>query len=711
MDGTIGEALKNTARLDNHTNAGDGFGRDMLIFAIRLHQTSPENFGPSWNEFKLLRNIMTVAWRAAYELLGSKWRLKKGPDNKTRDNTNLKPAPTSTPTGKTNSQSQAITQTTKNLASKPKVQTHKTKTGMFVVKQSPQNQSPVNQLKDRAERKYTTILKMATPSIKADREEGNREVITLFQNVLDILRTADAALVLTPVDYKLGQTNTSIPTKDWSKIKNKKQLLLYTDKCFIKAGQQTWMQFQVGHNVEREVLLKESILQKVEDKLIYLAPTPLQSMHPRIVGWLVGSTPRTNLNDLKEALENHPVMKIRNIEVECRVMEIKIKDRAEKNGVKAVHILVDKQKLYEARGALSYIYGSRNTQGLPQGKQMKFMLYTVAGPGQPPSGHDLKNLAKKGLEKQRGYLEETVQIESGDIAGIDIYIGHGIDATLRQVVMCMKAPDGATNLFSAVETTQSGSVLFFTHLTLYDQAQPMVEFLHLILEARFNQHIWGWFTDESKAATAGQYWDKEAGMACTKGIEEARANLAQFGNSMGFEHMAEYDDFLPTAEPISLDIQIDLNGDKDALPSYNYNSASIGTLGPFAPLLEEAASLKSTSETNPKGGMNTNPSDHSTANDSPHDDTDSLATPMDESPDEATFSTPTRKQNDSRYQENMEEENAMTNTTFDNGSTMSPPNPHFHNQDDTTISSMTLAGLEPGTQNEYYYNAGGRYQE
>jgi hypothetical protein len=194
--------------------------------------------------------------------------------------------------------------------------------------------------------------------------------------------------------------------------------------------------------------------------------------------------------------------------------------------VSAVHLFCRYSEARSIRAALNRIYGSERFGGLPAGRNMKFIPSTTE-PSLPPTANMIQK-AKIAASKQRRFLSCMTHTMLDTIMDMDVYLEHGINATLREIIMCMKTNNGDTNMFVAVDTMWDGRVAFAHHRDYQPDVQAVVPFLPLILEAKFNNNVWIWFLPELKDSNNGFYWDAKAGMVKSAEDDHLSAALADF---------------------------------------------------------------------------------------------------------------------------------------------------------------------------------------
>lgn len=548
--------------------------RKMKFFALRLSKTPPDVFGDLWNNESLTARDDTRAWKAAYNLLGASWFLKKRIQFAEIQN----PGTLKSVTATISEQNQADNSSIGSGATTPGFGT--TKHGLFVRKQSASanKEFRLNEIP----RKYKTIMTARSHKMKFDGGAGDEEAVSTIHVMLDELKKVDPRLVLHPWNTNDKDNR---PTTKFQEIKQKVVMAKYMDKLWVKAGEYFYIRFEVGHDVERLMFESDELKATMKNKDCYLSSDQIQDRKVVCAGWFLGSYPKTyNQHEFLPALQAHPLIKGRDLKT--RIQDFRLQRSVPySQKVSAVHLFCKYSEARSLRSALNKIYGSEKSGGLPAGRNMKFIPATTE-PSLPPTASMIQK-AKIAATKQRRFLACMTHTMVDSIMDMDVYIEHGINATLREIAMCMKTNDGDTNMFVAVDTMWDGRVAFVHHRDYLPDVQAIVPFLPLILEAKFNQHIWVWFLPETKDCNAGFYWDAKAGMVKSTEDDELSAALADFDGYEPFE-LLEDDQEDETATTMDVDVdagpprfnlelQIDLDAPQDSFPIHQMGAGSVGT--------------------------------------------------------------------------------------------------------------------------------------
>lgn len=235
----------------------------------------------------------------------------------------------------------------------------------------------------------------------------------------------------------------------------------------------------------------------------------IQAAETACMGWFLGANPKCfNGKEIIPAIKAHPLVNGKAIEV--RIQDYRKESRTLwHDNVKAPHILCTHKDAKLMKQIMNRIYGSERAGGLPLGKDLCFIPYTADY--KIPITPKIQSSCKRAAYLQKDYITSTVTAETDKIAGLDYYIEHGINATLIEAIMCMKASDGDTSLFSSVDTHWNGNIIFTYHKSLDNEVSAIIPFLDLIMEAKFGPRAWGWFKASAHESTEGMYWDKSTG--------------------------------------------------------------------------------------------------------------------------------------------------------------------------------------------------------
>jgi hypothetical protein len=431
-----------------------------------------------------------------------------------------------------------------------------------------------------------------SPKLAHDGSAGDAEAVAIVQDMLGELKKIDPRLVLHPWN-PLDKDHR--PTPRFHEITQKTKLAKYTDKLWVREGETFYIRFEIGHDVDRHLFESEDLKRTMRNKDCFLSPDQVQDRKVVCAGWFLGSYPKTfNSIEFVPALQAHPLIGGRDIKI--RTQDFRLQRASPySQKIPAVHLFCRQNEARTIRAALNRIYGSEKNGGLPAGRNMKFIPSTTE-PTLPPTGNML-NKAKIAAAKQKRFLSCMVHTLTDTIMDLDVFVDQGgINATLREITMCMKTSDGDSNMFAAVDTTWDGKVAFVYHRDYDPEVSAVVPFLPLILEARFDDNIWIWFTPETKDINAGFYWDPATGTVKSSEDDHLDAAIQDFDGYEPFEHFEDQDNESVRNEnetPIRFDLalQICLDAPRDTLPVYQMGTGSVGTFRHELPSTSKPASV------------------------------------------------------------------------------------------------------------------------
>ena len=381
----------------------------------------------------------------------------------------------------------------------------------------------------------------------------------------------------------------------------------YVNAAYMHVGRNTYSRFRIGHQKPRETFNDDICeeLRVTEDIAINISP--IQAHSEVCIGWLLGAHPSTfNTQEYADALKAHSLIK--GADVDVRPLNFKLEPRKSfGEDIRVVHIFCAKSQAGKMKTSLNKIYGSsRKSDSFPLGRNYRFVPFT-ADPYQPAT-NGLKRLATEAILQQKAFIDSMAVMESDAIIGLDYYLKKPVDATLREVVMAMKASDGSTNLFDSVDTRRNGAVAFLIHEDLHREATSIIPFLPLIMEAKFGPRSWGWFKDDVKLELSGMFWDKDAGKVRSSEESNLAADLAQWSGADFIDVDDDSDDDELKSPRFDLAVQIDLTESREQYQLFGENR-SLKTFRDFVGDDDTIATQHSedTNTPNPSsgGGINT----------------------------------------------------------------------------------------------------------
>jgi hypothetical protein len=454
---------------------------------------------------------ITCFWKGACQLLGQEEGAKEGTDKATPTEKD-KPQPTTpkevkTPNDSAPASAFRFSEDTK-AAKKPGNR-------LFISKAKPKVKDTTLKM---SKRKFNGYYKVKLPAtVNPFGTLALAETTTHFANLCDAIWSIDKKAEVLPW---YNTNSVKALTKGNEALKTKEQLNKYTPSVYIEQGKNTWLRFNIAHDVAKEKFIETEAFSNAQLQVSY---DKVQAKKPVVWGWMLGGIPETaNLNDMKEACENHPLLK--EFQIEARVQVIRVFAGKQNTPVhlqvKAIHIIGDDLLTAKGRKAFNKVFGSRNEGGFPQQRIMRFIPH-IADPRFPTSQARVKDVVKM-IAKQKNIMKNAKVINTDTISSLHYYVPQ-IGYTLCQLLMSMRAPsDTEVQLFMAVDERSYGgyAVSFTVHKDRLAEATALIPQLNLIMEAKFGARIWEWFTDTAKDASQGYVYDKETGRIRNMAEEE-----------------------------------------------------------------------------------------------------------------------------------------------------------------------------------------------
>ena len=330
-------------------------------------------------------------------------------------------------------------------------------------------------------------------------EELDEEFVGYFNVLLKLLRKIDPSVLLIP----WVENGAHGPVYRDNEMECKEHINEYVDKIFLKQGNYAWCRMKIAfNNPEERILTEESF----RFHNMHVFKESIQENYIATAGWFLGSTPDTNINELRDVLKTLLPM-----EIDLRYQPIRLRtgERVDMNhAVKAIHIYAGGDKCKSCYKALKEVYSPKN-QIFPLGKIMRIVANTadpkaVVSPKQRTQAEVLKN-------KQKVFLKNIGTMSNYHIQGIDLFI-EKCGVSLRQAVMSIKISKEAThNLFISADTNSWGGVTFTYAKEFEQEATSIIPVLPIYLAEVYNSHAWSWFNAEARSDLKDYSFNKDTG--------------------------------------------------------------------------------------------------------------------------------------------------------------------------------------------------------
>jgi hypothetical protein len=239
----------------------------------------------------------------------------------------------------------------------------------------------------------------------------------------------------------------------------------------------------------------------------------LQATETVTIGWLLYSTREMDLVSLKAAIEAVDPQ----LEVGLRWRLISLGKQGAipaDQQVRAIHIEVDKSKLYILKPILFGIYDHRSSGPFPNDVKMRIVpdLTLQMSPLSRAKADRLRN-------RQANFTKYSVKATTWEIATLD-FVDASLGASLRQMIMSIVSTTReGIFLFHSIDPHWQGNGYIVTFLPdLEEEARMILAGLIPFLVFRFPDHsdgIKAMFTPEAVQRAAEAHWDPTTGSVIT----------------------------------------------------------------------------------------------------------------------------------------------------------------------------------------------------
>jgi hypothetical protein len=600
-------------------------------FASRLCKTDPRIIFEDyvWKDSLLTSRQDTIAWTAARKFLGDVWKGDAGFDiaKQAKDSMEIDQDPVevtpkkvafTTILKKTNRKDKAkeketeketTTETEKDKNTKNDGKANTAVNDFFLSKAIRKNPY-ANRLENTAyARKNTFFIKTKMPKVTCkDDAEAENEVLQAFNGMIQRLIHLDRRVVIFPWNDRKSVK----PLTDGKELpKSRAQMELYVDRVYIQYNKSAYCRIKVGFDKEEDQFFGDN--DWFTGKGYWYEKDALQVKIISNAGWFVGSiaVQETNVKDVAEAINQHPLIIQKGLQVEIRSHAVRIEQQEkikQEDMVKALNVYGDYNRMATIRSVLMKIYKEGNKKGFPLGIKMRFVP-NIADPRYPVTSGTKSNI-KILRGKQKSFLKNIRKQKSHTIQGLDFYIEE-VKATLRQVIMGMRSSeDEDKTLFISAEDDGGTRVTFTFHKRFEDEARHMVTVLPIMLQHLYGARVWSWFTEEAKAETSGWIYDEDLGRVVSP---DENYTAEMLNDSDWDDDSIEEQEEEELTRPATFKMNPKIILDKPA-KSNHYNDN--GTVKTFSPLFKEAQASKPEDESlqgSPPSAVSTDVSDNTKA--------------------------------------------------------------------------------------------------
>jgi hypothetical protein len=356
-------------------------------------------------------------------------------------------------------------------------------------------------------RKTSSFLKIRTAKLKTlNRLDQETEFLEVMQEICAKLWIIDPKLVVFPWKKELEGSKPIQKGKAFPS--NRDAFADFTERIFLKRGENVWIRLHVGHNKPITSLKEDRLVDHFRQKDMLVYKDTLQVKTTAKAGWLLGShTSVLNARDLEDALALLPEME--GLPVEIRTEWVSI-DKGDKLKLKAAHIVCAWESTLLCRRALNKIYGKK-VEDYPLGRNMRFIPNILDK--RFITTDATRKKVENSVKKQRLFTTNVSSAISYIISDLD-YFESTAGTTLRQALMQMRSKKSPErNLFLAVDTSWNGAfVSFLFKKDLDAEVNAILPALPLVLQHKMGASVWNWFNEEARTNTAGYWWCPRKGV-------------------------------------------------------------------------------------------------------------------------------------------------------------------------------------------------------
>ena len=375
--------------------------------------------------------------------------------------------------------------------------------------------------------KYTTFCVLKLPHGTKDTIlEGNNELVNNFNNVIQKIIQVDPKAMILPWNDDSDVT----PLKKGERLPTTRSIMeFYVDRTYVEKGKEPWCRIHMTHNKKIETICEDRNWFRKQG--VWFKKDEIQVKNHIAAGWLLGSHPAMNLQDLREAILRHPEMHGIPIAIKFQVIRLQTKGKiAATDQVRAAHVITEYNRVSEMRGIMRAIYDKPGDLGLPLGIVLRFVPNVADS--RYKGSTSTRNNCKKLRNKQRNFLNNTEVQSSMALQYIDYAIKD--QGSLRNIIMGLEAHNSTAeqkhHLFIGVDESQDeDKVTFIFRKENADQAAMTISAFPLILQEHYGARCGNWLTEHANKETAEWVYDIQTGTIKSKEDEYTSKILEGWG--------------------------------------------------------------------------------------------------------------------------------------------------------------------------------------
>ena len=337
------------------------------------------------------------------------------------------------------------------------------------------------------------------------------------------MQNIDKHLAISPFPSDEDQT-TIVQFKDLKKSdpypKNGERMNQYSQhSVWVRTGFPTRVRWLIKYCVDPDTLFNTELFTSFSDIGMVLERDVFQEKDCVLIAYLWGSYAYQKIFDyqhLTEVLAAHSDLQGLSVVVKEANMRLNPGEKIPRDEqVKVAAIYGDKKKARQTLTKVSRIYNSKNpTQKKKRPESTAFRVVQVKANYLPPLPLKRINLFPRIRDSQRSFLERQVQVPLVGVLQMHSLqllgdTANPVRLTLLQIMMNLKQKDDYDrSVFNQIH--KKGSDYYgICEPSNVEQANAVATFLPVIIEKKWGEQIWNWYTSEHRSDMAKYQFDNE----------------------------------------------------------------------------------------------------------------------------------------------------------------------------------------------------------
>ena len=487
----------------------DESGQRLRDCLIGLSKMTPETFGnklydPATGD--LLASPETLLWVAANAVLGSSWKIKTIPPQPAV----LKPrvAFSENPASRQTASGTFLAGTAATICSRD-------------------SRDWQLQVTKAAPRTYRSFFTLALPAMTTStKPEQTDEALTALHDALTLLWTCDRRLTLYVFPTKAFEAGTAKPMTTLQARAcptfSRRNLEKYVNQLYLRKDYRPYLRFYIGHQQDSVVFTGAAFRASIASRDLIFFYDDIQAPATLVCGWLLGTHKSLNLKHYSALMRSNKKFANHPVTLSMRAIRMFPEENTTGHEIRAAHVLCDATKRNPTTLLLKSQYNRRRDDDLatlPEGKLLKFIPYFAnRGDRRPPPV--LLHRYQMCRVRQAQFTDKHVTRPISGVMDLDLTqeIGDLGLVSLRQVALGIKTrANWQWPLFLSVDFDDyRGDITALFHKDNSTEASTLLDYLPLILEAKYGDKVWNWFTPETRGDMQPYQWNEE-----TNCVEEA----------------------------------------------------------------------------------------------------------------------------------------------------------------------------------------------